>query len=638
MQELLWNITKFNELFSYPADVQGGAEAYAQDIVNLRVDRWGHLRLRPIIRALQMSVAGDIAPAGTSITGVAGGANSLYWLQSDGELYVADNIPANPFRIRNLENLSGRISLIDSLGGPDNLVIFTSEGSDFGYSIYNSVAEPLGLTPPAEDEFTITLGAGSVALDDDYTFYRITYSGAGQLGNLESGSFRYSVKLRQNLGANPDSEILDPANANYIATAYYIQFELQAKPADLRITHLNIYRSSARFPDEDTLDSLITYYRIEQLAVAANTGNYPQDFLDQTLKPTADVATPVDIATPYADNSTLPEGATQIALFNDRLFAANTNELRFSDVRGVVPHWHAWPVLHSITTGQRVESCIAYRGMLLFGAADNLWRLSGTSPHTFARDQIAQRGPVSPHAWGVLDNALGFVGSDGLYLTDGTQAPEMAAPLKGYFNRHEIERGFVGLLPNQTSLWGVSRRNKSTNAVDDIYFVKDGNKWTRIAEGDDSTHIRQYASVRFDGLPITGVIADQQRAPRLIDWIVDDETVDEITYYTGGTAITEAIPWSWESQQLDWNAQGLGSEMKQFKELEIDGAADSDITITFYVDNLPSSSETVTLTRMADERFDHRRVRIARRGFALRFKIEGTGDVLLRGLKVRTWV
>ena len=198
--------------------------------------------------------------------------------------------------------------------------------------------------------------------------------------------------------------------------------------------------------------------------------------------------------------------------------------------------------------------------------------------------------------------------------------------------------GFVGLLPNQTSLWGVSRRNKSTNAVDDIYFVKDGNKWTRIAEGSDSTHIRQYASVRFDGLPITGVIADQQRAPRLIDWIVDDETVDEITNYTGGTAITEPIPWSWESQQLDWNAQGLGSEMKQFKELEIDGAADSDITITFYVDNLPSSSETVTLNRMADERFDHRRVRIARRGFALRFKIEGTGDVLLRGLKVRTWV
>ena len=629
MQELLWNITKFNELFSYPSDVQGGAEAYAQDIVNLRVDRWGHLRLRPIIRALQMRDESDIAPDGTSITGVAAGPSELYWLRSDAELYFARDIPADVFRIRNVRALSGRLSLVDQIGD-DKLVILTSEGDDHGYSISNSVAEPLGLTSPEEDDFTINLGPGVVPdqLDDDYTFYRITYSGTGQLGNLESGSFRYAVRLRQFLGLAMGSD----QQAELDAGGYYLQFQLDAKPADLRITHLNIYRSSARFPDEDTLDSQILYYKIGQHAVAANAGNYPQNFQDSTLKTT------VDVATPFVDNSLLPEGATQIALFNDRLFAANTNELRFSDVRGVVPHWHAWPVLHSITTGQRVESCIAYRGMLLFGAADNLWRLSGTSPHTFARDQIAQRGPVSPHAWGVLDNALGFVGSDGLYLTDGTQAPEMAAPLKGYFNRHEIEGGFVGLLPNQTSLWGVSRRNKSTNAVDDIYFVKDGNDWTRIAEGSDSTHIRQYASVRFDGLPITGVIADQQRAPRLIDWIVDDETVDEITNYTGGTAITEAIPWSWESQQLDWNAQGLGSEMKQFKELEIDGAADSDITITFYVDNLPSSSETVTLNRMADERFDHRRVRIARRGFALRFKIEGTGDVLLRGLKVRTWV
>ena len=629
MQELLWNITKFNELFSYPADVQGGAEAYAQDIVNLRVDRWGHLRLRPIIRALQMSVAGDIAPAGISITGVAAGSSDLYWLRSDSELYLASDIPANPFRIQNVAGLEGRLSLIDQIGD-DKLVILTSDGDDHGYVINNSVAEPLGLDSPSEDDFTINLGPGVVPdqLDDEYRFYRITYTGEGILGNLESGSFRYAVRLRQFLGIGMGRD----QQAELDAGGYYLQFQLTDKPADLRITHLNIYRSATSFPDEDTPDSQILYYLIGQHTVAANTGNYPQDFLDQTLKTT------VDVNAPFVDNSLLPEGATQIALFNDRLFAANKNELRFSDVRGVVPHWHAWPVLHSITTGQRVESCIAYRGMLLFGAADNLWRLSGTSPRTFARDPISQRGPVSPHAWGVLDNALGFVGSDGLYLTDGTQAPEMAAPLKGYFNRHEIERGFVGLLPNQTSLWGVSRRNKSTSAVDDIYFVKDGNKWTRIAEGDDSTHIRQYASATFDGLPITGVIADQQRAPRLIDWIVDDETVDEITYYTGGTAITEAIPWSWESQQLDWNARGLGSEMKQFKELEIDGAADSDITITFYVDNRPSSSETVTLNRMADERFDHRRVRIARRGFALRFKIEGTGDVLLRGLKVRTWV
>ena len=94
MQELLWNITKFNHIFSYPSDAGDGAETYAQDMVNLRVDRWGHLRLRPAIRALQMHEAGDIAPEGPAITGVAASARTLYWLRSDGNLYLADDIPA----------------------------------------------------------------------------------------------------------------------------------------------------------------------------------------------------------------------------------------------------------------------------------------------------------------------------------------------------------------------------------------------------------------------------------------------------------------------------------------------------------------------------------------------------------------
>ena len=378
MQELLWNITKFNELFSYPSDVQGGTEAYAQDIVNLRVDRWGHLRLRPIIRALQMSVAGDIAPDGISITGVAAGSSDLYWLRSDSELYFASDIPAAVGRIRNVRALSGRLSLVDQIGD-DKLVILTSDGDDHGYVINNSVAEPLGLDSPSEDDFTITISNLYADIDDDFTFYRITYNGEGILGDMESGSFRYAVKTG-NRFTGTQQDITD-------GNQYFIRFQLQDKPGDLRITHLNIYRSSARFPDEDTPDSQILYYRIGQHAVAASAGNYPQNFQDSTPKTT------VDVNSPFVDNSLLPEGATQIALFNDRLFAANTNELRFSDVRGVVPHWHAWPVLHSITTGQRVESCIAYRGMLLFGAADNLWRLSGTSPHTFARDPISQRGP-----------------------------------------------------------------------------------------------------------------------------------------------------------------------------------------------------------------------------------------------------
>ena len=636
MQELLWNVTKFNHIFSYPSDAGDGAETYAQDMVNLRVDRWGHLRLRPVIRALQMHEAGDIAPEDLAITGVAASARKLYWLRSDGQLFVADDIPADPFQIRNVSNLRDRLSLVDRIGD-DNLVIITSEGSDHGYVIHASVAEPLGLDSPEEDDFEISLGSGSVALDDDYTFYRITYSGEGILGELESGSFKHAVKLRQSLGVGNQQDLIDSGS-------YYVEFELQEKPADERITHLNIYRSSTRHADENTPDSQIVYYRIHQLQIADNTGNYPQDFRDRTLKTT------VDKTHKFEDNSTLPTGAGQIALFNDRLFAPNGDELRFSDVRNAIPAWHAWPVINSIKHGGRIDFCAEYRGILLFGAADGLYRLSGMSQQTYRYDQISSRGPVSRHAWGVLEKAFGFVGSDGLYSTDGTQAPEIAPQLKGYFNRYEVEDGFVGMLPNKASLWGVNRRNKSTGDTDHIYFVNDGNDWVRVAEGSsertgstigipDASHVRQYASVKFDGLPLTGVIADQQRAPRLIDWVVDDGDVDELTKWAGQeNPPTQDITWSWESQQLDWNSQGIGSEMKTFKELVIDGKAVNDITVTFYIDEGDPVEKTVSAMRMDDERFDYRRVPIDRRGFGLRFKITGTGGVMIRGLKVRAYV
>ena len=533
-------------------------------------------------------------------------------------------------------DLQGRLSLVDRIGD-DNLVIITSEGSDHGYVIHASVAEPLGLDSPEEDDFEISLGSGTVALDDDYTFYRITYSGEGILGELESGSFKHAVKLRQSLGVGNQQDLINNGS-------YYVEFELQEKPADNRITHLNIYRSSQRHANENTPDSQIVYYRIHQIEIADDASTYPQDFRDRTLKTT------VDRTHRFEDNSTLPTNAVQIALFNDRLFAPNGNELRFSDVRNATPTWHAWPVINSIAHGGRIDFCAEFRGILLFGAADGLYRLSGTSPQTYRYDQISSRGPVSAHAWGILDNAFGFVGADGLYMSDGTEAPEIAPQLKGYFNRYEVEDGFVGMLPNKASLWGVNRRNKSTGDTDHIYFVNDGNDWVRVAEGSsdrtgsaigilNASHIRQYASVKFDGLPLTGVIADGQRAPRLIDWIVDDETTDGLTKYTGQDfPPTEEIAWSWESQELDWNVHRLGEEMKIFTELVISGTAENDVTVTFYIDDREPFTKTVKLNRTAQDTFYPVRIRITRRGYGCRFKLEGTGAVTLRGLQLNGWV
>lgn len=99
MQELLWNVTKFNHILSYPSDAGDGAEAYAQDMVNLRVDRWGHLRLRPVIRALELANESDLVLEGTTITGIAASARALYWLTSEGELFATDDTGVKPLNI-----------------------------------------------------------------------------------------------------------------------------------------------------------------------------------------------------------------------------------------------------------------------------------------------------------------------------------------------------------------------------------------------------------------------------------------------------------------------------------------------------------------------------------------------------------
>ncbi len=622
MQELLWNVTKFNQIFSYPSDAGAGAEAYAQDMVNLRVDRWGHLRMRPVIRALQMREASDIAHEDLSIQGVAAAAGKLFWLQSDGSLIVANGLPADPVEvdIGDLHTLSGRLTAID-IGGN---TIITSARDDRGIVVRDDVfdtlgvnaVEPLGQLPtPTGVRFTYDDPAFSLR----NLLFKLTVSGKGILGPLESQSTDFhAVPLPSR------RSVSDPANPD-------IEITINAViPDDSRITGVHLWLAN-KFPINPDSDDDSVYYQAHTRDVN------PGEELAFTYTWSENVE--LDGAIRLRDNSPMPDNANHVTLYNDRLFAGVGRELRFSDVRNAIPYWGAWPVLNSITTGHRIEFSAEYRGILLFGAADSLYRLSGTSPHAYRYDRISSRGPVSPHAWGVLEKAFGFVGSDGLYFTDGTQAPEIAPQLKGYFNRYEVEDGFVGMLPNKASLWGVTRRDKSTNAVDTIYFVNGGNDWGRVAVGDDGTRIQQYASVKFVGLPLTGVIADGQRAPRLIDWVVDDETVDSLTKYTGqDDAPTEEITWSWESQQLDWNSQGLGSEMKTFKELVIDGKAENDITAFFYIDEQEPVEQTITANRIGGERFDYVRVRIDRRGFALRFKISGTGGVTIRGLRVRAYV
>ena len=124
MQPLVWNLARFNHIFSYPSDAGDGAETHAQDMVNLRVDRWGHLRLRPVIRALELANESDLVSEGTTITGVAASARALYWLTSEGELFAIDDTGTKPL---NIPLTAGDIRL-----GPIDLSFTPNLGGDTG--------------------------------------------------------------------------------------------------------------------------------------------------------------------------------------------------------------------------------------------------------------------------------------------------------------------------------------------------------------------------------------------------------------------------------------------------------------------------------------------------------------------------
>ena len=321
-------------------------------------------------------------------------------------------------------------------------------------------------------------------------------------------------------------------------------------------------------------------------------------------------------------NNRLPANAESFTLHNDRLFAPHGNELRYSDLRNGVPFFNAFPPDNAIKVSDKIEFCASYRGALLFGGVDGLYTLQGDSKYNFVVRRIHARGPVSPFAWGIVGELLAFVGVDGLYMTDGAAVQQIGNELKGYFNRYQIEDGVVGELTGDASLWGVTRRS-STGALDTLHFINEQGRWTRL----DTNPIQQVAHIPIRGQETT-LVADHQLTPRILNWIVEYET--SVDNDDG-----DPIRWRWESQQLDWNEQGIGERMKNFKWLEISGlAVPPEITITFYIDDKEPIVITKNLDRELTDRFKPLRVRINRWGYALRFAIGGAGDIALRGLKL----
>ena len=623
MRELNWQITKFNSIHSYPADIPEGAEMLNQDMANLRINRWGHLRPRPAVDVLDVTAA----PDGVTITGVASRPGEIYWLRSDGKLFIDhDNPPApRPQEILGRNNvalggLSGRLSLANF----NRFAIITSEGTDNGYVIWtpepagsHTIAEPLGIDAP-DIEAQIKESSTVVTPSDDldhYVFYKITYIANDISGTIES----------------PASErlVIDvPEEPLTVSLGFG---EIPAS-VDERVVRIYLYRSRLYDTDvvaaENVDDEDVDYFRIEPTLGAREFDGIPRDQLAGfplgnrgVLDESYQDGLP---AIPLDDNTHLPSEIKQITEYNGRLFAPNANELRYSDVRDGIPFWSAWPAGNSLHTGARITFAAEYQSFLLFGGQDGLYVLTGDSKYNFQIRQISARGPISPHAHGVLSQVFGYVGIDDIYMTDGAQVIDTGSPLKGYLNHYQIEDGLVAQLPSETTIWSMRRRN--SDGADTLTFINDKGKWTRIAaaDGHPPTQIANADDAQT-------VIADDYRVPRILNWILSDEYEDDATMPDA----TEAINWKWESQELAWDEQGAGERMKNFKWLEISGLANPpEITATFYIDDKAPIVVNKNLDRELTDKFRPLRIRINRWGFGLRFTIEGAGDITLRGLKL----
>lgn len=183
-----WVVTKFKSIFSDPSIAEVGSEQYAQDIRNMRINKWGHLTLRPTVKPYLLAqpsaqVVDQLAPAGVELTGLVSSKDRVYWLRSDGKLYMNENTPVETRQITEVQNMEGKLSLA---GGFDAFDILTSEGTDRGYIISREFDTAEGVSVKAR-ELGVTLQIPNLFVSAD------TFTPFEDVDNAESAPHGWLV-------------------------------------------------------------------------------------------------------------------------------------------------------------------------------------------------------------------------------------------------------------------------------------------------------------------------------------------------------------------------------------------------------------------------------------------------------------
>ena len=105
-------------------------------------------------------------------------------------------------------------------------------------------------------------------------------------------------------------------------------------------------------------------------------------------------------------------------------------------------------------------------------------------------------------------------------------------------------------------------------------------------------------------------------------------------HYKDADADTTAIEWSFESHILDLGGK-MANQLKRFSMLQLTGDAENPVTVEVFKD-LDIESDTPTTTEVLNARDSLQPVRIPinRMARRLKFRVSGTGAVILQGLKL----
>ena len=673
MPELKREFTNFTpgEL-TYHESVEGG-EYTAQEMKNLRIDTHGALRQRQSIRA--------VAPENShNITGVAASTDRLFFINSNGQLFFRNRDRANqsdteipihgrpriitdtaPDGYIEGTKLSGRISIIPEY---ENFVILTSEGQDQGYWIDlrdtdRIVAYPLGFNPPtfevvpylSGDGITLTADQG-IELQTYAYIYRFTYI----------RDARTPTEIANGSPELPPDEPFNDIESN------------PSEPKLLRIDTIDpedrvraIFLYNVKFPNPDGLEKGIAIYRSRPIVKTqlddrkVKIDDMDLDFRRVGIYPPPEAIAPqpgaisptreeparfddymneddrAEQASLRFDNDRMPPAKT-FTVFNDRVFAPNKTELRYSDIRfGNLALW-AFPETNAI---RRPVDCIfanTYRDMLLFGGRNGLWRMTGNAAYNFDPDRISNLGAIDPYAVTATEDVFGYIGTAGLHISDGISTQDISEPIQAHFENQKPVRGSVMFLPNSNTVWSVvfARLDGSLNRQTFVR-ARQFQQWADL-------EIEQNA--RFEQVNVAGdtetisVIVEDTPYTRQVLWENLTGVYDSRDIEVEGLT---PIEWSWKSQKLDFQAEGIATERKRFTELIIEGKADTEITndegeeelaplnITFLIYDTNNDVQTVTEQRTLQRpHLFKTRVPIRKIGIAIEFIVAGQGNVDIR--------